>query len=512
MNDCTFSTKQYNFRDLPCPPQSVMVSRTQLWTTLHGEFLAEMKLQEQNWWKPQPGEPYRPLIAIPKQIQEINSFFEGCRDDFFTGFDPPGSLSRATALVPTTTTGDSKVFTTAPKPSPTLDAGAKKTANSKISKSTPANIPAVGQAQESTSQVLDPKHKLFDPETEPKDPRPLESSLAQPPFNPKETSSDPQHENNANGVPGKEKKPKPLKTLTETMVSVTAIGGSDQNTDPATRNIPAPASNANTIEGEPVKIHGQAKPIDPQQEKNAVETIGDPRKEHSSKSNPSIEKNIAPKTGEDPAQKTEPGKPDKSPHSEIAMSNFNLLSVSPDQISRIRGALSPGSQQSQSWPTSAHEENATPNQRGSPGGFRGFSHSLQIESCFGSLSSRVSEPQTFLIPSHAITVIPTAAADTPQTALSPGSPKVSMSSNWGKAPETRAAFVHSEKSSFGDAITTAGFGTEDTNSPSSTRLNSSKSMVNKNMSTEFTSKAESLKSSLQCVTMTILTCVWMVRW
>ncbi|CAD6592857.1 MAG: hypothetical protein ASARMPRED_006756 [Alectoria sarmentosa] len=488
-----------------------MVSMTQLWTILHGEFLAE-NFQEQNWYKPQPGEPYRPLIAIPKQIQKINSFFEGCRDDFFTGFDPPRSLSRATALVPTTTTGDSKIFTTAPKPSPTLDAGAKKTTDSKISKSTPAKTPAVGQAQKSTSQALDPKHKLFDPETEPKDPKPLESSLAQPPLNPKETSSDPQHENNANGVPGKEKKPKPLKTLTETMVSVTAIGGSDQNTDPAVRNIPAPASNANTIEGEPVKVHGQAKPVDPQQEKNAAETIGDPRKESSSKPNPSIETNIAPETGEDPAQETEPGKLDESPQSEIAMSNFNLLSVSPDQISRIRGAPSPSSQQSQSWPTFAHKENATPNQRGSQGGFRGFSHILQIESRFGSLSSRVPDPQNYLIPSHSITVVPTAAAVTSRTALSPGPPKVSMSSDWGKAPKTRAVLVHSEKSSFGDAITTAGFGTEHTNSPSSTRFNSSKGIVNKNMSTEFTGKAESLKNGLKCVIMTVLTCVWMIRW
>lgn len=67
-----FSTKRFNFADLPCPPRSVM---------------------EADWYKPAPGEPYRPLIAMPSALRSLQPQWQNCHDpDFFTGLDPPRAL------------------------------------------------------------------------------------------------------------------------------------------------------------------------------------------------------------------------------------------------------------------------------------------------------------------------------------------------------------------------------------------------------------------------------------
>ena len=44
VDDCSLPTRAYNFRDLPCPPQSVMVSTRQPSTSYHRESLAEVKI------------------------------------------------------------------------------------------------------------------------------------------------------------------------------------------------------------------------------------------------------------------------------------------------------------------------------------------------------------------------------------------------------------------------------------------------------------------------------------
>ena len=70
-------TKAFNVADLPCPPQSVM---------------------EQNWYKPEPGEPYRPLIAIPGKVRAIDPWFSSCTDLWFDAVDPPRALGTEGAL------------------------------------------------------------------------------------------------------------------------------------------------------------------------------------------------------------------------------------------------------------------------------------------------------------------------------------------------------------------------------------------------------------------------------
>ncbi len=91
----------------PCPPFSVA---------------------SENYYKPEPGEPYRPLLAIPSQVRDMVPWFQYCTDLWFTGFDPPRSLVPAAALAPAVTTSDSVAPTIGPQPSASHDPGAMKTA------------------------------------------------------------------------------------------------------------------------------------------------------------------------------------------------------------------------------------------------------------------------------------------------------------------------------------------------------------------------------------------------
>ena len=90
----------------PCPPYSVA---------------------SENFYKPAPGEPYRPLIAIPSQVRSMVPWFQYCTDLWFTGFDPPKTLVPAAAMAPPVTSSDPIAPTVTPQASATQDPGAKKT-------------------------------------------------------------------------------------------------------------------------------------------------------------------------------------------------------------------------------------------------------------------------------------------------------------------------------------------------------------------------------------------------
>lgn len=113
-------------------------------------------VQEANWYKPEPGEPYRPLIAIPSKVLELDSGFESCTAKFFTAYDPPTALRPATALAPLVSTKDSHGPPAVPMPSPTHDSGARKT----VTASNEAPIPAQGQNLPLPEKTTDPKPGL----------------------------------------------------------------------------------------------------------------------------------------------------------------------------------------------------------------------------------------------------------------------------------------------------------------------------------------------------------------
>ena len=76
---------------------------------------------------PQPGQPYRPLIALPSQAASVNPALINCGGVSFKAWDPPRSLVPASAMVAAITTKGPLATPSAPLPSPTLDPGPEET-------------------------------------------------------------------------------------------------------------------------------------------------------------------------------------------------------------------------------------------------------------------------------------------------------------------------------------------------------------------------------------------------
>ena len=76
---------------------------------------------------PQPGQPYRPLIALPSQAGLVNSILINCGGTSFKAWDPPRSLVPASAMVAAITTKRPLAAPSIPLPSPTLDPGPEET-------------------------------------------------------------------------------------------------------------------------------------------------------------------------------------------------------------------------------------------------------------------------------------------------------------------------------------------------------------------------------------------------
>ena len=77
--DALWATPQsFNYDDLPCSPKTVASA---------------------NWWKAAPGEPYRPLIALPQNIEQRYTEFSTCFNGFLTLLDPPKALTPEAAMV-----------------------------------------------------------------------------------------------------------------------------------------------------------------------------------------------------------------------------------------------------------------------------------------------------------------------------------------------------------------------------------------------------------------------------
>ena len=500
-----------------------------------------MKVQEENWYKPQPGEPYRPLIAMPKQILQMNPLFELCTDNFFTGYDPPKTLNRAIALSPTTATGDYEDLTIVPKPIPTPDAGARMTPTGEIPKITDANTPAMVQP------AFQFKGEGSNPENEPSNPVQLKTSPTPSPLDPEETSGNPQQENHAQGATGGEASPdQPIKP-TQTIAAGVEIGESGQNTASATTNIPAQANNAKTTGGEPKEDIDQDQSADPGQITNTTETTGDPGNESPSEMDKPKEASIAPETDADPTEEKNPGKPDEPPQSKTAVPNFDPFRASLDEILRIEGApsktneskdetiapetdekprqeknlgkpdesphskippsdsdplrASPNqiygatsfhSQQSGPSPKSAHKEAGTPIQYGSPGRGGIFGHVLQSENVSGPLLSQVPDPPNPVVAAQAITSTPTIAAAISRTALPPVPPQASINgaldtfSASVKIPQTSAlSFDAGEMGSLGDTGTViAGSSADATDLLSPLQVTSSMGKISRNVGTD----------------------------
>ena len=223
---------------------------------------------------------------MPKQILHIRPYFSRCVDNFFTGFDPPRTLAPAAALAPSTTTTSSVASTTSPKPSPTPDAGAKKT-NNQPPINTPSKIPTVGQPRKEDTQAPDPKHQTSNPGTESHDLAPPENHPAQPGSNSEETNGDPQRGDKAKTIPAEGKNPTPPFSPAPPIRASIAKAVPNQNTHPASNDIPPLVGNADPVDVEPADRHSQIQHNDPHQIGNAVQTVKDTGDNHRSEVNPS---------------------------------------------------------------------------------------------------------------------------------------------------------------------------------------------------------------------------------
>lgn len=108
-------------------------------------------LKEANWYTPEPGVPYRPLIVLPKQLLEWNPAFSKCDLFAFEGYDPPKALVPATAMAPIVTQAEPLPFTMPPRPSATPDPGPKETNHVSTPKSSSTQGLQAPQAQQTTA-------------------------------------------------------------------------------------------------------------------------------------------------------------------------------------------------------------------------------------------------------------------------------------------------------------------------------------------------------------------------
>lgn len=204
-------------------------------------------VQEANWYKPEPGQPYRPLIAMPEQIQKVNPFFGRCSDAFFTGFDPPKTLLPATAMVPTTTAADPNAAdSTAPMPSATQDPGAKNTASDEGMKPVAGPTLAAHVPKETANSVPDPKQTAPALVSKSEDPKASEGSPALPGSIPYGAASDSNKASGAVGDPGQATRPTTPSSnpkqdsgshgdpgqVTDPKATSGTSGGSDQHDNP----------------------------------------------------------------------------------------------------------------------------------------------------------------------------------------------------------------------------------------------------------------------------------------
>ena len=155
-------------------------------------------IQEKNWYKPEPGEPYRPLIAMPSRVKQIQPWLSYCTEVFFTAYDPPTVLRAASALAPPVASSDPEAHPRVSVPSLTVDPVARQTVGSKPSTPLPASTPVVDQPKATTNAAQNPPNgKGSDNSPRPKnDPASQGSPLLLPTLNAVGSNSDPKGNNN----------------------------------------------------------------------------------------------------------------------------------------------------------------------------------------------------------------------------------------------------------------------------------------------------------------------------
>ena len=69
-------TREFNFADLPCPPPDVAAEDIYFYNPVAN-----------------PGRPYKPMVALPQQVLDLDPAFSTCVAAVYQGFDPSGPLN-----------------------------------------------------------------------------------------------------------------------------------------------------------------------------------------------------------------------------------------------------------------------------------------------------------------------------------------------------------------------------------------------------------------------------------
>ena len=255
-----FKSKSFDLRDLPCPPQNVMVSTYSLNPL---RILLTPIPQEANWYTPEPGVPYRPNPAMPDQLkrklmQEYPFFssFPSCLAGFFAAVDPPHALRTEALLLPPLPPNDPKP---APVPSPTQDPGPGETPAHKRPVLVPAGVPTVEQPEPTIMSAPSPNHgepvpgphfnhhgpyDVSPPDSIPSAKHTNQGSYPKQGNEPKQDSNPGQTNRNVEQV----KDPSKSYLLPENLLAIKRNGKSDRNTDKIASDDPKPIDKASSIE------------------------------------------------------------------------------------------------------------------------------------------------------------------------------------------------------------------------------------------------------------------------
>ena len=146
------SRRPFNPADLPCPPRSVMVY---LIYADQSKITWLKTLQEENWYMPQSGVPYRPIVAVPQKITDLNPFFAICTNEFLTAIDPPRALVAGLDLLPKSTIAHIQASTTPLMPSRTSENDPAQLGSTShiTSEPKPVQIPKPSQPQPTANPV-----------------------------------------------------------------------------------------------------------------------------------------------------------------------------------------------------------------------------------------------------------------------------------------------------------------------------------------------------------------------
>jgi len=251
-------------------------------------------------------------------VQEIAPWFTNCDDITFSGYDPPKTLVLASAMVADLTSIDPLVTPTSPRPSPTQDPGARKTAAATDPPVAAAYTAASSKPKETSNAAADPQQQgVPDPGFQSSQPRTQQDGHTE--SGSATHSIDHQQQSGVAGSLGQA-----VYSSAPNEAMPTNIGASNgKNAQPEVGTGKdsdlQQSSSASQHSGDPTNSAARSKITNPAQQGYAERVSGDPAKlADTSKASTSPQPDNAGVKGQGPAEGTAPSKPLTPGHANYA--------------------------------------------------------------------------------------------------------------------------------------------------------------------------------------------------